>query len=74
VRTPHKPAKISAASNAGIGELDQLNTGSVRAGSERNGYAHIGYAFQEPELLPWRNILRNVALPWSSWAQRARSL
>jgi NitT/TauT family transport system ATP-binding protein len=46
-----------------IAGLDKPDSGSVQAGSERNGYAHIGYAFQEAHLLPWRNILRNVALP-----------
>jgi NitT/TauT family transport system ATP-binding protein len=46
-----------------IAGLDQPDSGSVQAGTEKNVYAHIGYAFQEAHLLPWRDTLRNVALP-----------
>jgi NitT/TauT family transport system ATP-binding protein len=42
-----------------IGELEILQTGSL----ERPASASLGYAFQEPRLLPWRNIRDNVALP-----------
>jgi NitT/TauT family transport system ATP-binding protein len=46
-----------------IAGLDKADSGSVQAGTEKNAYAHIGYAFQEAHLLPWRDTLRNVALP-----------
>lgn len=46
-----------------IAGLDTPDSGSVQAGIENDAYAHIGYAFQEAHLLPWRNTLRNVALP-----------
>lgn len=47
--------------------LERATTGSVRF--ERGGTEvprteiEIGVCFQEPRLLPWRNALRNVALP-----------
>src|ERR1700691_2375997 len=47
--------------------LEKADEGSVRV---RNGEAHafgaggeLGIAFQDPALLPWRSVRRNVALP-----------
>jgi NitT/TauT family transport system ATP-binding protein len=37
--------------------LDHPTTGSVRLGSDR-----VGYVFQDPTLLPWRTVQRNVEL------------
>jgi NitT/TauT family transport system ATP-binding protein len=42
-----------------IGGLEELQTGSL----DRAPTATLGFAFQEPRLLPWRNIRDNVALP-----------
>src|ERR1700722_13481384 len=42
-----------------IAGLDKATEGKVVLGNE----AKIAYAFQEAHLLPWRNVLRNVALP-----------
>ena len=37
--------------------LDRASTGEVRVGSKR-----VGYVFQDPTLLPWRTVRRNVEL------------
>jgi NitT/TauT family transport system ATP-binding protein len=37
--------------------LDRATTGQVRVGSKR-----VGYVFQDPTLLPWRTVRRNVEL------------
>jgi NitT/TauT family transport system ATP-binding protein len=42
-----------------IGGLEELQTSSL----DRAPTATLGFAFQEPRLLPWRNIRDNVALP-----------
>ncbi len=48
-----------------VGGLDRPTAGEVRAGAAgATGTAPaIAFAFQEPRLLPWRNVLSNVALP-----------
>ena len=38
--------------------LDQPTSGSVNGGEGK-----IAYVFQDAHLLPWRNVLRNAALP-----------
>lgn len=46
-----------------IGGLDHATAGAVRFdGGERPAGA-VGYGFQDARLLPWRSVLRNVALP-----------
>ncbi len=42
-----------------IGGLDRPTSGEV----ERDPSVPIGFCFQEPRLLPWRSVRRNVALP-----------
>jgi len=42
-----------------IAGLDEPTSGSI-SGVDRS---QIAYVFQDPHLLPWRNVLRNVALP-----------
>ncbi|MFM1831738.1 MAG: hypothetical protein RLZZ461_54 [Planctomycetota bacterium] len=42
-----------------IGGLDRPTSGEV----ERDPSMPIGFCFQEPRLLPWRSVRRNVALP-----------
>jgi NitT/TauT family transport system ATP-binding protein len=42
-----------------IGGLDQPTSGTV----DRDPSIPIGFCFQEPRLLPWRSVRRNVALP-----------
>jgi NitT/TauT family transport system ATP-binding protein len=42
-----------------IAGLDAANEGSVKLGAG----AKIAYVFQDAHLLPWRNVLGNVALP-----------
>jgi NitT/TauT family transport system ATP-binding protein len=47
-----------------IAGLDKPTTGSIQAGPSGPGHrAKIAYVFQDAHLLPWRNVLRNVALP-----------
>jgi NitT/TauT family transport system ATP-binding protein len=41
-----------------IAGLDAPDAGSIQTRSDR-----IAYVFQDAHLLPWRNVLRNVALP-----------
>src|SRR5437016_14565937 len=46
-----------------IAGLDKPDFGWVQAGTAGSDHRHIGYAFQDAHLLPWRNALSNVALP-----------
>jgi NitT/TauT family transport system ATP-binding protein len=46
-----------------IAGLDKPDSGSIQAGPGGNAHRHIGYVFQDADLLPWRNALNNVALP-----------
>jgi len=55
-----------------IAGLDKPTTGTIQAGPSpglslsKSGPGHrakIAYVFQDAHLLPWRNVLRNVALP-----------
>ena len=45
-----------------IAGLEQPSGGSIEL-SSGNRSARIAYVFQDANLLPWRNVLRNVALP-----------
>jgi NitT/TauT family transport system ATP-binding protein len=42
-----------------IAGLDQPTAGTIH----RDGQAATAYVFQDPNLLPWRTVLKNVALP-----------
>ena len=42
-----------------VGGIDEASHGTV----DREPGLPIGYCFQEPRLLPWRTVRRNVALP-----------
>ncbi|MEO6435470.1 MAG: ABC transporter ATP-binding protein, partial [Tepidisphaeraceae bacterium] len=48
-----------------IAGLDRPTSGTVHieATGGRKGNATIGYVFQDAHLLPWRDVLNNVALP-----------
>jgi len=49
-----------------IAGLDRPTTGRIQInhnGDGRHGRADIAFVFQDAHLLPWRNVLRNVALP-----------
>ena len=37
------------------------------AGERRLGSQRLGYAFQEPRLLPWRRVRRNLEIALSAW-------
>jgi NitT/TauT family transport system ATP-binding protein len=51
-----------------LGGLDEPDTGTVLLAGESPGAlrraGRIGVAFQDPALLPWRSVRRNVALPF----------
>jgi NitT/TauT family transport system ATP-binding protein len=47
-----------------IAGLDKPTTGTIKAGTSGPGHrAKIAFVFQDAHLLPWRNVLGNVALP-----------
>lgn len=48
-----------------IAGLDRANAGEISVGGAFPGDRQTGvaYVFQDAHLLPWRNVLRNVALP-----------
>lgn len=50
-----------------VASLDRPQGGAVTLGTPQGGAAagrsDIAYVFQDAQLLPWRNVLRNVALP-----------
>jgi NitT/TauT family transport system ATP-binding protein len=49
---------------AGLERLDAGSVGlSLLEGSEPRRASRIAYVFQDAHLLPWRNVLHNVALP-----------
>lgn len=35
----------------------------IQGGRIRNDFEHIGIVFQQPRLLPWRNVLDNLVIP-----------
>jgi len=43
-----------------IAGLDEPTSGSIQTGAQRGT---VAYVFQDAHLLPWRNVLANVALP-----------
>ncbi|MGA3067382.1 MAG: ABC transporter ATP-binding protein [Tepidisphaeraceae bacterium] len=45
-----------------IAGLDHPTSGTIQRGADFNTRS-IAYVFQDAHLLPWRNVLRNVALP-----------
>ncbi|MCC6424894.1 MAG: ABC transporter ATP-binding protein [Phycisphaerales bacterium] len=47
-----------------VAGLDHPNSGEVHVGSrEMPSRGGIAYVFQDPHLMPWRNVIDNVALP-----------
>jgi NitT/TauT family transport system ATP-binding protein len=46
-----------------IAGLDRPNSGSLMLPSDTGGRPAIAYVFQDANLLPWRTVLKNVALP-----------
>jgi NitT/TauT family transport system ATP-binding protein len=59
-----------------VGDIISPSTGSVlidgRPSSEMRKARRIGYAFQDPVLLPWRDVRANVALPFEIAEGRRR--
>ena len=46
-----------------IAGLDRADEGTVSIETPAGGRPRVAYVFQDAHLLPWRNVLRNVALP-----------
>jgi NitT/TauT family transport system ATP-binding protein len=46
-----------------ISALDKPDYGSIQFQNDSDHRRAIAYVFQDAHLLPWRNVLRNVALP-----------
>jgi NitT/TauT family transport system ATP-binding protein len=46
-----------------IAGLDTPDSGFIQTGPAGSGRRPIAYVFQDAHLLPWRNVLSNVALP-----------
>ncbi len=55
-----------------LGGLEQPDAGSVRVGDGTPRRDSIGYVFQEPRLMPWLTVARNVGFGLSGLAAGAR--
>ena len=43
-----------------LGGLEQPSAGSIRIGTGQLAHKQVGYVFQEPRLMPWLTVARNV--------------
>lgn len=46
-----------------IGGLVKPTRGTISIDQSSPGYKKFGFVFQDPVLLPWRNVLKNIELP-----------
>ncbi len=55
-----------------LGGLERPDAGTIRVGTGRPGPDRVGYVFQEPRLMPWLTVARNVGFGLSRLDAPAR--
>jgi sulfonate transport system ATP-binding protein len=57
-----------------LGGLEQPNAGTITIGAGKIFSSDIGYVFQEPRLMPWLSVARNVGFGLADLSKSARDL
>ena len=54
-----------------LGGLEQPSAGSIRIGTGKLAHGQVGYVFQEPRLMPWLTVARNIGFGLADDSRRA---